>query len=295
MLRATGVSAQWHNRTGYAYRRGNPRGNKRMVGGIFKQWFVDPDIAMKHPEERKDIWDKRVTRGHVKVENEDFKAKWKGRREHRMWPHTGWDRDPVRNHASNDTVARSRCVNAAVAQFAVAGRPQFDHYKEARQDYSIDDDAPLPMLADVLLTYVGTVWSREQLAAYLTQIDGVFPGGPAAIHAKADEVEAWNNREFAVPIGLLEHLALLCRDVCRQNSLKAYRRRRQAQGVLRMPDQTQYYALPAVDGPAMPASLAQPSGNWSKERGEYTWGVVDKRTHPLFVPDYRRRVNYRPA
>ena len=272
-------------------RRGNPQRKKAMYAWAMKKGRThDPDTAHKHPDEYKDWWDKRVSRTH-KGRHEHWTHKLGQRAEFYSWPYTGWDRDPIR-HFKNDDVTCSRTVNAAVASLAVVGAPHYDYYAATSQRYNLDGDAPLTSLLPILNTYVGKIWSANDLSQYLARIEKVFPGIQKA-HDSWDALEQWNSRQHAIPVGLQQHLKLLLADISRQNVIYQNRLKKQRQGELRARNGEQYYMLPYPAATDMPKQLEQEGGE--QPRGKNSWGLVPGRTHATYLPDFRRKKNFRPA
>lgn len=241
-------------------------------------------LANKLPEEYGNTWDPRTG------------VEWHNRMRHRghfkHWPWARWTDDPIRFH--QDSVCR-RTVSAANA-VATEGRPEWDYYAEVGQAYETPSHFPLSYTAPFIYQYTASCWTRKELQGYLERIEresGVRTIADAAARREA-LFEWWHHAAMgAVPIGVVQHLELVAADVVRQNQRKAFRVEQHELGVLRTREMARYYALPYLNGPAMPVELAQPSGAYPN--GKYTQMNSKMKIHPLQQPDGWYKHNMYPA
>lgn len=248
-----------------------------------KNAHVRTPLANKGPEEYHKTWDPRT--------GVEWHNRMRRRGHFRHWPWATWADDPVRHH--EDCVSR-RTLSLRDGG-ASEGMPEWDYYAAVGQDYQTPSHFPLTYVAPFIHQYSGKIWSKHQIEAYLNDVTR-----HTQLKTIADVVEHLPVLEaFAVehvgeiPHGLLVHLRLVAEDVVLQNKKKAFRRQQHASGVLRTREMVRYYALPHLRGPAMPETLAQPSGAYPW--GTYTTMVDHGDIHPLQQPDARYTKNMYPA
>ncbi|KAG5496289.1 hypothetical protein JKF63_02590 [Porcisia hertigi] len=249
-----------------------------------KNAHVRSPLANKMPEEYSNTWDPRS--------GVEWHNRMRNRNHYRHWPWARWTDDPVRFH--QDSVCR-RTVSAASAS-ANNGAPEWDYYVEVGQEYETPSHFPLFYTAPFIYQYTARCWSREALQSYLEHIaqkSGVRT--IADVVTMQEALYTWWHRNAmdAVPLGVLQHLELVCRDIVAQNTRKSYRTEQHQLGILRTREMERYYALPYLRGPAMPVQLAQPPGEYP--HGKYTQMKGDVKVHPLHRTDARYKHNMYPA
>lgn len=249
-----------------------------------KNAHVRSPLAHKVPEEYGNTWDPRS--------GVEWHNRMRNRNHYRHWPWARWTDDPVRFH--QDSVCR-RTVSAS-STAANNGTPEWDYYGEVGQAYETPSHFPLSYTAPFIYQYTARCWSREDLQSYLERIEQ-----SSSLRTIADVVSRrealytwWHSAGMnVIPLGVLQHLELVSRDIVAQNARKSYRNQQHERGILRTPEMERYYALPHLRGPSMPVKLAQPSGKYPS--GKFTQMVEDVAIHPLQKPDARYKHNMYPA
>lgn len=249
-----------------------------------KAAHVRSPLANKMPEEYGNTWDPRS--------GVEWHNRMRRRGHFKHWPWALWTDDPIRFH--QDGVCR-RTVSAANAG-ANEGIPEWDYYAAVGQAYETPSHFPLSYTAPFIYQYTAKCWTREDLQGYLVRIEqesGLRTIADAA--AQREALYSWWHRAGmdAVPLGVLRHLELVAADIVKQNARQAFRLEQHEHGVLRTRDMVRYYALPHLQGPAMPVALAQPSGAYPD--GKFTQMNGDVVIHPLQKPDGRYKHNMYPA
>lgn len=249
-----------------------------------KNAHVHSPLANKSPEEYANTWDPRTG------------VEWYNRMRHRNhfrhWPWARWQDDPIRFH--QDGVCR-RTVSAASAA-ANDGAPEWDYYAEVGQAYETPSHFPLSYTAPFIYQYTAKSWSRAELQTYLERVEqGSGVRTIAEAVAKREALYAWwqSAAMDTVPLGVLQNLELVARDIVAQNTRQAYRTAQHENGVLRTREMVRYYALPHLRGPAMPVTLVQPSGEFPN--GKFRQMTEPVSMHPLQRPDGRYKHNMYPA
>lgn len=240
-------------------------------------------LANKMPEEYGNTWDLR--------NGVEWYYRMRKRNHFRHWPWARWSDDPIRQH---EDMAHRRTLSVK-SSAANEGLPEWNYYKEVGQDYDVPSHFPLTYVASFIHQYTGRLWSCEQITEYLQCIQDTT--GLRSIADVADNLGvlgAWE-REHAsrVPRGLIQHVALVTRDVVDLNGRKAFRKKQQESGVLRTREMERYYALPHLRGPAIPVVHEQPPGQYPVSR--YTNMLDIPAIHPLQIPDGRYKNNMYPA
>lgn len=244
---------------------------------------VRSPLANKSPEEYGRTWDPRT--------GVEWHNRLRNRNHYRHWPWARWTDDPIRHHRPTGSW---RTVSAT-QQGCYDGLPEWDYYAEVGQDYHTPVHFPLSFTAPFILQYTAKCWTRETLTGYLETIQansGICTIADAA--ARPDELYTWwsTSAMASIPLGVLQHVELLSKDMVLQARKKAFRHQQQQRGILRTADMERYYALPPLRGPAMPVQLAQPSGAYPT--GKYTYMMADTPIHPLQQPDGRYTHNMYP-
>ncbi|KAK7198151.1 hypothetical protein NESM_000771700 [Novymonas esmeraldas] len=245
---------------------------------------VRSPLANKQPEEYANTWDPRS--------GVEWHYRLRRRNHFRHWPWARWSDDPVRLH--QDTVCR-RTVSAARTA-ANDGTPEWNYYAEVGQAYETPSHFPLSYTAPFIYQYTAKCWSLEELRSSLERVEQNSGLRTIADVASGSETlyTWWHHAAMdAIPLGLLQHLELVSRDIVAHNTRTTYRAEQHERGVLRTRDMERYYALPHLRGPAMPVELTQASGAYPK--GKFTQMMDGVQIHPLQRPDARYTHNMYPA
>lgn len=280
MLRATCPSlsrgSRYHDRyMQFPYRRSKGR-------YLMPLWaYRKSPMAHKKPEEYKDTWNARV--------GIEWHNRLRNRGAFRHWPFVQWHDDFIRKHKEVDSFGRTFSAKAKVRGGQV---PLWNHYKEVGEHYGLPAAAPVAVLADIMVPYVGKTWSRSELVAHFNVVAAAGWPTVEALSQRAAELVEWNRAAHAVPSGFIQHATMLAEDVCRQATLAEFRRQRHESGVLRTREMERYFALPYHRGPAMPTTLDRFPGKFPV--GRYLM-MIDSPFHPLQFPDKLGAANRYPA
>lgn len=258
----------------YSHRKGKARYVPRKLA------CLKNPTAGKTPDEYKDTWDQRT--------GVEWYHKRHKRNMFRHWPWAKWNDDPIRRHKS-PACGRTFSV---LCEGTNDGAPEWNYYKEVGEDYRVPSHYPTATMAVFLHTYCGKSWSVAETKDMLRRVQEKFSTIESVATVPGD-VEAWNIKANAVPTTFLQHVLYLAEDMVLLNKKKEYRREQHRKGVLRTISMERYYALPYLQGAAMPTTLEQVPGKYYE--GKFSTMMGGTKIHPLLIPDYLRTRAMYPA